>query len=757
MRSGRGSQGCGQDFSGEERPQRCRRRPFTAEGDQHAQPTPYWRFSIKSPKHKGNLVIGVGNQAGAGPDHTTRYTTALKPHIKQWGVSLWSMTGILAGIEGMVNVADVVVAESATSIAGKMKFDEETKQQVLSAEATTSILRTATAATVKHLHASPELILKHLLPFQVHQGHGKCLVDYHPLAGGAAAAACAPGAAAPAVHPLPPAMRECVIDLLSFLAGAAPSCTMELVQQHATTRPYWQFLENVLQCAASLGLIKGFALTPKGEAKLAEEQEKHQYRTFPQPIRTDRAPAVVVGPVVSTGFVREDLAEATKVIVQMRVQSAQRKLVAVEMEIAAFYACLADLSIERLAVKGVCDFGDTYKDDNHHESAAFTSAAFLRAFVEQRWEYLINARRTGAAGRADEQADDDFSMEGASSSAAAAAGPQSDSATGAGASKPAPSFSSAPHVIYRLVGSEQQNHSGLVMEKTASTFGTGVVAQSACFPVVANTDDAELNDFMRTELASVQVDGAALLHASKNLQAICGPNGAALAAVVCPRPNGALPTCLVVFNVTSSAGNGLTSDEWLTPFDFASTDTFTGEVRRRALEPDAVAPSTWHDGRRLVVQYEFVSDSDWVKAVAAAKTMTTSARRRSQHVLYIHFGADMTRVPRPLADVLEVQRWSLTASQPISADILTRLTSYAHGVCQQCVTSWSNFVAVMCGNGRSWTYFLSADGVRNLSAHVGCSVNTHSMLGPTTKYKDAQGRWRETTAGAPGARFATAQ
>lgn len=57
------------------------------------------------------------------------------------------------------------------------------------------------------------------------------------------------------------------------------------------------------------------------------------------------------------------------------------------MEISAFYKAVKDSSIPFLAVKGACDLGDAWKDDNFHAAAAEGSAAFLKAFILEGYEH----------------------------------------------------------------------------------------------------------------------------------------------------------------------------------------------------------------------------------------------------------------------------------------------------------------------------------------------------------------------------------
>jgi hypothetical protein len=52
-------------------------------------------------------------------------------------------------------------------------------------------------------------------------------------------------------------------------------------------------------------------------------------------------------------------------------------IIGVEMEVDAFYKALTDTGVFYLAVKGVCDFEDQWKDDAYHDIAAEHAAAVL--------------------------------------------------------------------------------------------------------------------------------------------------------------------------------------------------------------------------------------------------------------------------------------------------------------------------------------------------------------------------------------------
>ena len=67
-----------------------------------------------------------------------------------------------------------------------------------------------------------------------------------------------------------------------------------------------------------------------------------------------------------------------------QVQRVVRNAIAVDMEGAAFYRCVAEFpGIRSLLVKGVCDYGDGDKDDTFHSYAASASALYALTFIRE--------------------------------------------------------------------------------------------------------------------------------------------------------------------------------------------------------------------------------------------------------------------------------------------------------------------------------------------------------------------------------------
>jgi nucleoside phosphorylase len=87
-----------------------------------------------------------------------------------------------------------------------------------------------------------------------------------------------------------------------------------------------------------------------------------------------------IGPVASGSAVIADAAQVELVKAQ------QRQLLGIEMEIYGLLAAAHSANCPKptaFALKSVCDFADSNKNDNHHAYAAYTSAQSIRAFFER--------------------------------------------------------------------------------------------------------------------------------------------------------------------------------------------------------------------------------------------------------------------------------------------------------------------------------------------------------------------------------------
>jgi nucleoside phosphorylase len=125
-------------------------------------------------------------------------------------------------------------------------------------------------------------------------------------------------------------------------------------------------------------------------------QAPHKIRRHVEQIRDDRqaltklsaefdgqAPGVtrvMLGPVASGSAVLAD----GEVVKEIRAQ--HQELIGIEMEAYGLYAAAHSASAPQpkfLAMKGVCDFADPDKGDDHQRYAAYASANVLRLLVER--------------------------------------------------------------------------------------------------------------------------------------------------------------------------------------------------------------------------------------------------------------------------------------------------------------------------------------------------------------------------------------
>ena len=91
-------------------------------------------------------------------------------------------------------------------------------------------------------------------------------------------------------------------------------------------------------------------------------------------------------------------------IATIKRELAPRKIIAAEMEVDAFHKTLAESGILFLAVKGVCDFGDQWKDDAYHDVAAEYAAAVILDLVSDIGATTVDDEY---GGNEDDEADED--------------------------------------------------------------------------------------------------------------------------------------------------------------------------------------------------------------------------------------------------------------------------------------------------------------------------------------------------------------
>lgn len=105
----------------------------------------------------------------------------------------------------------------------------------------------------------------------------------------------------------------------------------------------------------------------------------HRIHSQYQGLKPQLPPRVIVDAMASGGSVLQ----AQKLVNDVREQ--HKNLIGIEMESYAFFTAGELAAAPKptcFSFKSVCDFGDAAKNDEYHRYAAYTSAAFLHAFVE---------------------------------------------------------------------------------------------------------------------------------------------------------------------------------------------------------------------------------------------------------------------------------------------------------------------------------------------------------------------------------------
>jgi hypothetical protein len=359
------------------------------------------------------IRVGIGHQSNAGLGATIQYSTSIADTLKDFGVKLWAMTGILAGIEGECDYGDAVCAFHGSMTAnGKIRENGHVESAAIGIRVEHSVKILA-----ETLMSSSQW-RKHLLAFEIESADGKTPYIPRPSTSSSFKGQDAR---------LPPPSRWCLVHLMHEIEQHE---SIDTLLQALRQTPYAQFFQTFLQSDKYVGVDKlinhkgdYLEVTEKGHALLRQARIQHYPNKLPSTFPYPSVPRARGGFVISTDYVREDLDKSTGMVQKLKASVAQRKLMAAEMELAAFYDTVRDCGIPFIGVKGVCDFGDTWKDDNHHGPAADISAAFLREFVEAFWEHKKAGFRTyhrAIQGEKSESGDDSSSARPASSSAAAA-------------------------------------------------------------------------------------------------------------------------------------------------------------------------------------------------------------------------------------------------------------------------------------------------------------------------------------------------
>ncbi|HTK08814.1 MAG TPA: TIR domain-containing protein [Ktedonobacteraceae bacterium] len=94
------------------------------------------------------------------------------------------------------------------------------------------------------------------------------------------------------------------------------------------------------------------------------------------PYQDPSTPTCHIGPMASGNSVRKDNPF-------LEISQPVSKVLGLDMECWAFYHTLRERNINYLFVKGVCDYGDSSKDDSYHKYAATLSATYMHAFIKK--------------------------------------------------------------------------------------------------------------------------------------------------------------------------------------------------------------------------------------------------------------------------------------------------------------------------------------------------------------------------------------
>ena len=305
----------------------------------------YYSLCVSNEKNQ-KIDIAIGWQFKEGPDNTSNYISTIKHHLE---TRFWFMSGICAGIESNeLAMGDVIVAEIGVGVAGKINESGEVLAEAgVAFPSGKSIIWARGMTNTKSWHS-------HILAYE-----DRCTVTPPPL---------------------PPPMFWCIRDLLHGLTEA------KKVEDFLSVYSNEQ-LSRILKIAMKNRLItmsNVITITEEGKTLLVNDKSKHCYLpglgSYPPPYRKEAK--AIIGVIASTPYVREDLAN-DGVVDRIKKATAQRKLCGIEMEIYQFYHATKDLHINTLAVKGVCDFGDKWKDDLYHSIASQNAAAWILEFVRQ--------------------------------------------------------------------------------------------------------------------------------------------------------------------------------------------------------------------------------------------------------------------------------------------------------------------------------------------------------------------------------------
>ena len=314
---------------------------------------------------KALLDVGIIWQAHQGPTATSQFTEKLRSLIT---TRYWFMSGICAGVRADVKLGDVVVADKSVSQQGKMDAESHLVADINTAQPSQTMLH-----GVRSLEHSHEWRI-HLLPFDGQKD-----------------------------TTLPPLIQDVVTLLLRVLStstrdeGAIEVAVRSLYAQNreAAVKQAWEL-------AVKLELIdEDGNLSTAGEnhLKSSNSMKAKLFSSSSSASSSQRVASIKVGTIFSSELVRQDL---KSIITDYKTILASRKIIGVEMEVDAFYKVLTGTGVLYLAVKGVCDFGDQWKDDAYHDIAAEHAAAVLLDYAV----FCVEGTSSDAKGEQDGNDDD---------------------------------------------------------------------------------------------------------------------------------------------------------------------------------------------------------------------------------------------------------------------------------------------------------------------------------------------------------------
>ncbi len=299
--------------------------------------------------HHGEAIrIGVAHQASEGGDDTVKLVQSKLPQIK---MRFCFMCGICAGDESKVSFGDVVVAKAATKHAGKAQASGEFAAETRSYEPSDLIL-----SWIRGMEHDPTW-RNGILPYRWQKHTSAVAVQPRTMV-------------TSALH-LISHLQKREADMCQLTRAAADELLasalfsaedLQATVKYAQKREWMTMTHPLTVTESGLGLVSDVF------AMLSLE-------------RGPRVPEATVATIFSSPYVKEDL-PAT--IAQIRQDTAQRKIVGVDMEVHSFYfACKQLKDVEILAAKGVCDYGDKWKDDVWHEIASDNAAAWFLEFIKR--------------------------------------------------------------------------------------------------------------------------------------------------------------------------------------------------------------------------------------------------------------------------------------------------------------------------------------------------------------------------------------